>query len=428
VKKYIIAGLLLIMIFTTLNKSLAMDGKYYYVSNNGNDNNSGLKSNAPWKTLEKVNSFKFGPGDIICFKRGDVWRGQLVPRSGSKLGTIKYSSYGQSAEKPQIFGSIDKSKKSEWTQVSKSIWKTKVGDLDIGNIILDCKKCGVKVWRQQELKKESQFYYNVKTFELFIYSQKNPAIIYSSIECAVNKYIIDQSFKSYVIYDGLSLKYGAAHGIGGVSTHNIVVRNCDISYIGGGDIYKDERQVRYGNGIEFWGGASDNIVEKCNIWEVYDAGVTNQNSGQIRSQYNITYRNNKIWNCEYSFEYFNSPSESSTSNISFENNTCSNAGRGWGHIQRPDKAGRHISFYSNKASIKNVIIKNNTFKNAEQCMVLVGPQFSGVNNLIFKNNKYYQKYNKLFAAWGKDKYYTADFKRFVVYKNQDHGSTIKTIY
>jgi len=51
-------------------------------------------------------------------------------------------------------------------------------------------------------------------------------------------------------------------------------------------------RVRYGNGVEFWADAHDNLVENCKIWEIYDAAFTNQ--AYANSQYNIVYRNNVI--------------------------------------------------------------------------------------------------------------------------------------
>ncbi|MFO0928850.1 MAG: hypothetical protein U0736_17825 [Gemmataceae bacterium] len=44
---------------------------------------------------------------------------------------------------------------------------------------------------------------------------------------------------------------------------------------------------------------------------------------------NITYRNNFIRDCEYSFEYWNNPESAVTRSVQFENNTCVRAhGRG----------------------------------------------------------------------------------------------------
>ena len=114
-----------------------------------------------------------------------------------------------------------------------------------------------------------------------------------------------------------------------------MIRDCDVAWIGGGHQFTgpDGKPIRFGNGIEFWENAYDNLVEGCRIWEIYDAALTNQGS-QNNSQINITYRDNVIWNSEYSFEYWNRGPESTTRNIRFEHNTCVNAGLGWGHAQR----------------------------------------------------------------------------------------------
>ena len=43
---------------------------FYVDSARGNDAGSGLTPEAPWKTLTKVNSTVFQPGDRILFKSG----------------------------------------------------------------------------------------------------------------------------------------------------------------------------------------------------------------------------------------------------------------------------------------------------------------------------------------------------------------------
>ena len=166
-----------------------------------------------------------------------------------------------------------------------------------------------------------------------------------------------------MVYDGLALMYGAAHGFGGGNTHHLVIRNCDLGYIGGAHqlTTQDGRPVRYGNAIEFWGAAQDNLVEGCRIWEVYDAALTNQGQGPDSKQINITYQNNVIWNSEYSFEYWNHPDTAVTQNIRFLHNTCVHAGRGWAHAQRPDPNGSHLMFYSNTAATSGIEVKYNIF-------------------------------------------------------------------
>jgi len=191
----------------------------------------------------------------------------------------------------------------------------------------------------------------------------NPAEKHSSIELALKRHIIDQGGRHDLVFDGLKLLYGAAHGFGGGSTARITIRNCDLGYIGGGHQFTREggRPVRFGNAIEFWGACRDHLVEGCRIWEVYDAALTNQGRGPDSIQENITYRNNIIWNSEYSFEYWNNPETARTRNIRFVNNTCINAGTVWSHAQRPNQNGSHLMFYSNTADTEGVEVKYNVF-------------------------------------------------------------------
>lgn len=235
--------------------------------------------------------------------------------------------------------------------------------VDVGNLIFDHgKSVGVKKWKPADLKQPGDYWYNGEAWQVKLCSERNPAELHRSIELALNRHIIDEGGKSHVVFENLALRYGAAHGFGGGSTHHLTIRDCDISYIGGGHQFTTPqgRPVRFGNAIEFWSNAHDNLVERCRIWEVYDAALTNQGSG-TNQQINLTYRDNVIWNSEYSFEYWNRGPESVTRNIRFEHNTCINAGFGWGHAQRPDRNGRHLMFYANPAQTSEFYVRNNIF-------------------------------------------------------------------
>ena len=68
---------------------------YFVDATNGNDSLDGLSSSSAWKTIAKVNSSQFSPGDNILFKKGEVWRGKLIAPSSGALGSpITFSSYG----------------------------------------------------------------------------------------------------------------------------------------------------------------------------------------------------------------------------------------------------------------------------------------------------------------------------------------------
>lgn len=84
-------------IISPLN-AFAANLTYYVDSINGSDNNSGTSENTPWKTLNKVGSVTYGPGNQILFKSGGSWSGQLTLKgSGSSGSPIILSKYGTGA-------------------------------------------------------------------------------------------------------------------------------------------------------------------------------------------------------------------------------------------------------------------------------------------------------------------------------------------
>ena len=269
--------------------------------------------------------------------------------------------------------------------------------IDVGNIIFDHgKSVGVKKWSPADLIRPGDYWHNPATAQVMLYATRNPAEVFQSIELALRRHVVDQSNRSHVTYEDLAIKYGAAHGFGGASTHHITIRQCDVAWIGGGLqlISPDGRPVRFGNGIEFWSNAHDNLVEACRIWEVYDAGVTNQGDND-NTQTNITYRDNVIWNCEFSFEFWNgkksqknSEQRSRSQHIRFENNTCLDAGYGWGHTQRPDPNGRHLMFYHNAAETADVVVCDNIFYRAIDSAVRFSNDWTAA--LTMDRNCWYQ--------------------------------------
>jgi len=84
---------------TTTNSSTPAGGRQFYVDNvRGSDSSSGTSSTSPWKSLAKVNGTSFRAGDIVNFKRGSVWTGNLrVRNSGTSAAAITYRAYGSGA-------------------------------------------------------------------------------------------------------------------------------------------------------------------------------------------------------------------------------------------------------------------------------------------------------------------------------------------
>src|SRR5258708_20450857 len=115
--------LMLSMLF--LGSSGLVQGATYYVDpSKGSDNNNGLSETSPWKTLAKINSSQFAPGDVILLRRGAIWREQLnFPSSGSPAAPIVIDAYG-SGELPTISGA---------DLIPPESWPL-------------CKSCGANIW------------------------------------------------------------------------------------------------------------------------------------------------------------------------------------------------------------------------------------------------------------------------------------------
>jgi len=363
-------------------------GIIYYVDDiTGDDNNDGKTETKAWKTLNKVNSVAFAPGTVVKFKSGGIWRGQLLPAAnGESSNRIVFTSYG-SGNKPIIQNSIARDNQNDWTETftGSGIWQTNSGTAsDIGNIIFNHgQACGIKKPGKESITNSLEF--SVESSTVYLKCDQNPAKKYNSIELAVSLNCVDFNHRSFITFDGIAVRYGGRHGFSGMDSKDIVIRRCDISWIGGG--YQGIGS-RLGNGIEFWLGAENHLIENNRIWEIYDAAVTNQGDGQVSTQKNIIYRNNIIWNAEFSFEIWNRPEPSVLQDILFENNTCVNAGKGWAHTQRPDGTnGTHIMGYNNPAVTSGVIISNNIFCGTTDYCLRIDNDWRSA--LTLKDNLYY---------------------------------------
>lgn len=79
-----------------VGKAYGKGCNYYIDADKGSDKNDGLSVKKPWKSLSKVNSVIFNPGDSILFKSGGNWNGQLRPQGcGIEGAPIVISSYGK---------------------------------------------------------------------------------------------------------------------------------------------------------------------------------------------------------------------------------------------------------------------------------------------------------------------------------------------
>lgn len=101
-KRRLLVLVLLVLAITGI-PSASLGGAAYYVdSRHGKDGNRGTE-NAPWQSVERVNSAFLKPGDVVYFKRGERWDGILRAASGMSARPVIYGAYGR-GRKPALAG------------------------------------------------------------------------------------------------------------------------------------------------------------------------------------------------------------------------------------------------------------------------------------------------------------------------------------
>ena len=118
--KFLIISLIMIMI---TGCSSDADHRTFYVSPDGNDENSGLSENEAWASIERVHQDTFQAGDAILFESGGIWQGQLQPKGSGETGKpITISSYGEGAM-PVI--DMNDAKGAAIQLINQSFWEIK---------------------------------------------------------------------------------------------------------------------------------------------------------------------------------------------------------------------------------------------------------------------------------------------------------------
>ncbi len=388
-------------ILNTPNMAIPSGAKVYYVSNNGNDSNNGLSPATPIKTLDKVNSLNLPSGSYVCFERGGLWRGQIIAKTG-----VTYTAYG-TGEKPKLYRSpFNGAKASLWTRTENpNVWAVKLDENDVGTLVFnEGEEHAIKIVIRTEsdgstynnttgepfekgtdLTQDLHFYHDYKgDGTLYLYSEQNPGERFESIEFNSKLNAVHVRCNDVTV-DNLCIKYVGSHGVGAGTVRNLTVTNCEFGWIGGSIQGQSEGKkipTRFGNAVEIYGGCNGFYVYDNYIYQVYDAGITQQVSvgdttTDIKYQRNIRYARNVIEYSNYSIEYWLSgcpeDNPSRIENFVIEDNYMWYAGLGFPE-QRPDGYnGSHInSWYGeNHNRAINFVIKDNLMLYSKDILVKI---------------------------------------------------------
>ncbi len=455
-------------------------GTVYYVSTDGDDNNDGLTPETPWKTPAKVSSAKLNAGDGVRFKRGDLFRGKVTTCPG-----VTYAAYGE-GEKPKFYGwDKDLADGALWSlfDAEHNIWKLNEKILDPGTLVFNHGEahsvklipsyingkfvCREDETREFDMKREMVrdldiFWYYVdrlttvpsknKNFpipvvdeeslgDLYLRCDKgNPGELYNSIEALTKRPCFAVRSNENVRIDNICMKYIGHHAVtAGGFVKGLHVTNCEIGWIGGTiqnfsgedpNYPQGDRGtvVRFGNGVEIYGGCDDYEVSNCYIYESYDAAITHQFTTEGKDMFmkNILYKDNLIEKNVYGIEYFLNivdGSDSYMENIEICGNIFNTGGEGWGQQRHNTHTPALIKGWSYVNTASNFSIHNNIFdRSAYRMLHLVALKEESLPKMY--ENTYVQYDKGMIGQYGANHEKEPD----ILYFDDNIENTVETVF
>ena len=373
----------------------SVSGQIWYVSHNGDDANDGKSPQTAVATIAALNE-QCNPkaGDAILLECGGVYRGTLVLYSDMFLG-----SYG-SGDKPCLYGSRMNYATAMWLrQENTTIWRLEeILPSDVGIVVFEHgESVGLKKTSLAELSDDLDFYF--EDGYVYLYSDHDPSTRFHSIEIGVREHgVLMAAHSSNVTVDNLTVKYVGGHGIVSLdNAKNITIRNCEIGWIGGSYL---SAGVPFGNGVEFWNGCENALVENCWVYQIFDSGLSHQ--GNLYGAKNITFRKNLIEYCDYaSIEYWHHPGAGNAmEDVTYAENIMRFSGAGWGSFRRGSGA-PHIRGGGGMDNLcTNFNITDNIIEGCGTGALLVCR--SEVNTFpVFSGNRYIQSLGGSLAIYGR---------------------------
>lgn len=419
---------------------------YFIDVKNGKNENSGLNENEPIMNYEALD---LKPGDTVLFKRGSFIRSKLKVKQGEKNNPITYAAYGE-GDLPTFCGSVNLTDEGLWKEEEKNIWVIDGENLsEAANFVYNRgESCGTLRWTKGELSSQGDFFDNCfgvsetkkelpNDHKIYLWSQKNPALYYSDIECVAfgERRLADNGHD--INFINLRFINSGVHAIAGEGkSANITIDGCRFEFIGGA-VWNKEMKIRFGNGVEFWDYCDNIEIKNCLFNDIYDSAVTHQGGGNCRQANNFIIHDNVFIKCGMAaFEQ----RDKMPLYCEFTNNICADAGEGFSKLGEimpryseiwPEPMGHHVFLWRiEKGDGGQMEIKDNVFSNA--------PYGAAIYSIISENaekcvnissNTYYTENTELLNRFNGKNYKSFEeyeaFEKDCSYKKDDIEKLIK---
>ncbi len=246
----------LLSLFFLLFSTLAISQINYYFSTSGSDLNDGMSESTPWKTTNKFNNTQFGYGDIIHFKKGDVWeKSHLFLDSG-----ITIKSYGSLTNRP-IISNLDYLE-LDWyihSEEEDTIYKADVPNIpNIERLIVnDSERLKSTLFEDigemsvgiDYTETKQEWFFDLNEQVLYLVSDIHPSNL--SIKTSLRYYTVSGYEVDDVVIQDIEIQGGFGPSIQIIGCNDITVKNCTIGRNSGSGILAKDN--------------SSNIIIKDNI-------------------------------------------------------------------------------------------------------------------------------------------------------------------
>ncbi len=293
----------------------------------------------------------------------------------------------------------------------------------VGNLIYNS-GYGIRKASPEQCREQGDYYLDENESRILMFSKKNPAAAYTKLEATLmGSPTISLSGKNFVILDSLDVRHTGGHGIQGSGVSNVIIRNCDVSWIGGGHTSASNKDARGGNGIEFYGNAENVLIENCQIGEIFGTGLAFVGGANNRRS-NLIIRGNTIWNCDVSVGFF---PDTVIEKCLLEKNSCFGAGAGWGKTERDRTKGIHFQFDSVFGIPGSIQLKANRLSTASGPLLAVRDKTNDQTKTVIRSEKntFWQSTHGALAQFGNTSFATDKFEEYRKTTGWDADSDVK---
>ncbi len=260
------------------------------------------------------------------------------------------------------------------------------------------------------------YHHNKEDSRVYLICKRgNPGEVFEKIDLCTKVNTIRAS--SNVTLDNLCIKFTGSHGVGAGSCENLVIRNCEVGFIGG-SIQGSElsgETGRFGNAIEIYGKANGFYVYDCFIYQCFDCGPTVQVGideltwGNDVIQKDVHFYGNALWNAALEvWLSTNQPNfgkyHAALINCKMYDNLV--AFNGYGFQGYTHQKHDYCGFYGAGTTYADYIdctMENNTFWNLRMNILKATP--TSVNDgdgIYWKNNTIIHEYDKYLGLLGEN--------------------------